>query len=302
MPIHLPPLSRRTFLVRAAVLSAGLLVAPSVLAARKKKIDANLWALLSDTHIAGDRATVTRTVNMATHLEAVAGQVNALERRPGGVIISGDLAFNRGEPTDYQAFQDLLRLLREGGQTVHLTLGNHDHRENFYGALKLKPGKPAEGRQVALVKSSLANWFLLDSLEATNSTPGMLGAGQLAWLTKELDRNRSKPAIIVVHHNPGAKENIAGLKDTDALFEIIRPRKQVKAWVFGHTHHWSIEKDTSGIHMVNLPPTAYVFKDGDPSGWVLGTLCRDGIRLEMRTLDLKHPANGQIRDLQWREV
>ena len=24
----------------------------------------------------------------------------------------------------------------------------------------------------------------------------------------------------------------------------------------------------SGIHLINLPPTAYVFEEGKPSGWV----------------------------------
>ena len=43
----------------------------------------------------------------------------------------------------------------------------------------------------------------------------------------------------MVHHNPGVGANI-GLKDTSAFLDVIRPRKQVKAYVYGHTHTWKI--------------------------------------------------------------
>jgi len=107
---------------------------------------------------------------------------------------------------------------------------------------------------------------VLDSLEATNSTPGLLGEEQRAWLARALDENSDKPALVVVHHNltpPG--DSNPSLKDSEQLLEIIRPRRHVKAYIFGHTHDWGIKQDASGIHLVNLPPTAYVFTEGKPA-------------------------------------
>jgi len=66
-----------------------------------------------------------------------------------------------------------------------------------------------------------------------------------------LDANSKKPALVLVHHNPGLTGNL-GLKDTAAFLEIIRPRRQVKAYIYGHTHTWRVEKDSSGIHLINL--------------------------------------------------
>ena len=69
---------------------------------------------------------------------------------------------------------------------------------------------------------------MLDSLEATLSTPGLLGQEQLDWLAAALDANPGKPALVLLHHNPATSGHVGGLKDTEALFEVIRPRKQVK--------------------------------------------------------------------------
>jgi 3',5'-cyclic-AMP phosphodiesterase len=302
MPIHLPPLSRRAFLRRTLVAGAGLSCAPGLFAAEMRRTDANSWALLADTHIAADAMKVEKTVNMANHLKAVSQEVLALPERVAGVFVVGDCAFSKGEPGDYGQFAGLIEPMRAGGLPVHLTLGNHDQRDNFWAAFEAKQAakRPVADRQVAIVTSKFVNWFLLDSLEKTLQTPGALGADQLKWLAETLDANSKKPAVILVHHNPGLDGNF-GLKDTEALLEVLRPRKQAKAWVYGHTHNWKISRDESGLQLVNLPPVSYIFREGDPSGWVQATTREDGMKLVLRCLDPQHKAQGQIVDLKWRE-
>ena len=84
-------------------------------------------------------------------------------------------------------------------------MGNHDNRENFWKILQadktVRPGLP--GRQAAIVRTEEANWFLLDSLIQTRITPGLLGEAQRAWLAGALDANADKPALIMIHHQPG---------------------------------------------------------------------------------------------------
>jgi len=109
-----------------------------------------------------------------------------------------------------------------------------------------------------------------------------------------------KPAIIVAHHNLNELAGIFGLKDSAALEELFVRFPQVKAFIFGHTHNWGISKHASGVHLINLPPTAYVHKAGRPSGWVRATLARDGMEIELRSLDVKHPEHAQTRQLKWR--
>jgi predicted phosphodiesterase len=105
----------------------------------------------------------------------------------------------------------------------------------------------------------------------------------------------------VLHHNLDAKNGVFALKDAPQFFEVVRPRRHVKACVFGHTHVWRTWQDESGLHCINLPPVAYVFQTGDPSGWVHATLERSSMKLELRCLDAAHPAHGQAVRLKWRK-
>ena len=301
MPIQLSPISRRTFLRRALLTSAGLAIAPQLHAAMRRT-DTSSFALLADLHIAADAAKIHRNVKMAAHFNTVAREIVGLPQRAARVFVVGDCAFNAGETADYAQLSSLLGPLRADGLTLDLTLGNHDQRENFWAALELQKAarRPIATRQVAFIKTKHLNWLMLDSLETTLQTPGALGEDQLQWVAKTLDANRKVPAVILVHHNPGEDNKIGGLKDTDALLAIIRPRKQVKAWVYGHTHNWKTTQDASGIHLVNLPPVSYIFRAGDPAGWVHATTRSDGIKLELRAIDPSHKVHGQVVDLKWR--
>jgi 3',5'-cyclic AMP phosphodiesterase CpdA len=301
MPIHLAPISRRRFLARSLAASAGLALAPSSFAT-PDETDEHSWALLSDIHLAADRSLVVRGINMTDHFQAVAREVLALPKRPVGLMITGDCAYDNGESGDYSSLADMLTPIRAQQLPVHLVLGNHDNRDRFWEAFQeeKKAKRPLAERQVALLRGSRANWFVLDSLEATRSTPGLLGHAQLDWLANALDANPNLPALVVIHHNPGIVGGNMGLKDTFAFFEVIRPRKQVKAYIYGHTHSWKTEQDSSGVHLINLPPVAYVFTPGAPAGWVHASLEADGMRLELRCLDTGHKDHGQVVSLKWR--
>ena len=299
MPIHLPQLTRRDFLKRAALAGVAAVLAPSALA---KTRDEDMLAFFSDTHIAADPAEISRHVNMADHLAATVRDFSAWPVSPAAVIVNGDLALKEGLPGDYATFGKLIDPVRALAP-IHLSLGNHDERQHFWSAFPADAAKTAEAalqRQVAVFATARANWYLLDSLDQTNVSDGLLGSVQLAWLATELAARPAKPAVVVVHHNPSTSTEKAGLKDVDALLEVLASHRQVKACVFGHTHDWHVETHASGVHLINLPPTGYVFKDGRPSGWVRATLTDDGAEFELRALDRTHPEHGQIKKLAWR--
>jgi hypothetical protein len=300
VPIHLPAISRRRFLARSITAGAALALGPSLRAAAKPE-DPNLWALLSDTHLAADRAQIGRGINMADHFEAVSRELLSLEKRPTGVVINGDCAFNSGLGADYEFIREELKPLREAGMPIHLSLGNHDNRERFWEAFETEKSakRPLADKQASLLKTPRANWFILDSLETTLATPGLLGKEQLDWLAATLDANADKPALVMIHHNPGISGNL-GLKDTMLLYEIIRPRRQVKAYIFGHTHAWSVTQDSSGIHLINLPPVSYLFQEGQPAGWVKASLEKSALHLELLCIDRAHPSHGQKHKLEYR--
>ena len=301
MPVHLPAISRRRFLGGTLTVAGGLALDPK-LAATGLEPKGSCWALLSDPHLAAEAGLVSRGVNMTGHFKQVSQELLALSSPPAGVLITGDCAYNSGEVADYTHLVDLLSPLRKQGMPVHLALGNHDHRERFWQVFQQEKSaiRPVADRQVGLLRGREANWYILDSLEQTESSPGLLGKAQLDWLAKALDENPKTPGLVVLHHNPGINGGNLGLKDTLPLLEVIRPRDQVKAYIYGHTHAWKVEPDTSGIHLVNLPPVSYVFREGEPSGWVRARLQNTGMELELRCVDQTHDSHGQKVKLEWR--
>ncbi len=144
-----------------------------------------------------------------------------------------------------------------------------------------------------------ANFFLLDSLAKGSITSGLVGDRQLKWLASALDRSAGKPALVMVHHNPDRGPIVTGLRDTAALMNVIVPRRQVKTLIFGHTHSWSVTRQ-DGLHLVNLPPTAYIFWAGKPNGWVEASLRDNGMTLQLHCLDQKNKLNQSATKLEWR--
>jgi len=301
MPVTLPQLSRRAFLKRAALFAAAANLTPRSHAGWfGKSRDRHTFAFFSDAHINADARSTQAGVNMADNLAACARGVAAWPVRPAAVLVNGDLAHRSGRPEDYATFAKLIHPVRALAP-VHLSLGNHDERENFWHAL---PGDAARLpslplRQAAVFASERANWFLLDSLDATAHTPGELGATQIYWLQRELAARPEKPALVVCHH-PLDPTGLFGLKDSVALEALLTRQRQVKAFIFGHTHNWNLSQHPSGVHLINLPKTAYPFVSGRPSGWVRATLSPEGMELELRCLDERHPEHAQIKQLIWR--
>jgi hypothetical protein len=302
MPVTLPQLSRRAFLKRAAIAGVAAAVAPQSYAGLfGKSRDRHTFAFFSDTHIAADPAQVYLNVNMTDHLKACVRELLAWPVKPAAVIVNGDLAYLTGQPGDYTAFGELIAPVRALAP-LHLSLGNHDERETFWHAFPHDAAvlKSVPQKQVTVFGSERANWFMLDSLDVTSKTPGLVGPAQLDWLGRELDSRPDQPAVVVVHHNPQFPKVTTGLLDSEQLMETLAGRRQVKALIFGHTHDWHIETHASGVHLINLPPTSYPFKEGRPGGWVRATLARDGIEFELRSLDPHHPEHAQIKKLAWR--
>jgi 3',5'-cyclic AMP phosphodiesterase CpdA len=237
----------------------------------------------------------------------------------GAVIVNGDLAHSRGHVSDYKQYLSLMQPLLNSGLPIHMTMGNHDDRANFWEILpnerfsKSTRIEALDSKQALAVDTPLARWIILDSLEVTHQTPGLLGPEPLAWLKNHLEAHPDKPALVMMHHDPhrnpapptqpastqpASQPVYKGLKDTQALLDILLPRKQVKVLFFGHTHVWSMKKQ-DGLHLVNLPAVAYPFKASEPSGWVDCKLSDQSIHLQLRCVR-EHPKDKEAALLTWR--
>ena len=311
MPIILPPITRRQFIKRSLAFGGTAIMAPHALAAADRKgagLDQSRVALLADTHISADSSqrypgtkwpgTPVKEedhewVNMADCLTEAAKSVLALNPRPAHLIVNGDCALSNGKESEYKEFLRLVEPIRAAGITVHVTIGNHDNRENLW---KLLPFLKREqmGVQAGVIELPHANLVLLDS-----GKRGVLGEEQLDWLAKELDQRADKPALIFGHFNPYPNRGIRpnkGMRDGASLLKLLAERKHARGYFYGHTHEWQYDQ-RDHLHLINQPAVSYYFGKGHAHGWVDMKLSETTAELELQCIDPKHKQHREQRQV-----
>ena len=311
MPIILPPINRREFIKGSFALGGATFTASASLAkaaGESVRLDQNRFALLADTHVSADpdlaypgtkwpgspvKESEHESVNMAKSLAAVAKSITALNPLPAHLIINGDCAMSRGTEAEYKELLRLLEPIRLAGITVHVTIGNHDNRENLWKLLPFLK-KEQMGIQAGVIELPQANLILLDS-----GRKGMLGDKQLNWLAKELDKRTDKPALVFGHFNPYPNRGvrpIKGMSDGASLLKLLAKRKHARAYLYGHTHEWQHDQ-RDHLHLINQPAVSYYFGKGHAHGWVDMKLTKQSADLELHCINRKHPQHGERKQI-----
>ena len=254
------------------------------------------WALLSDTHISGDRTKTARGFSMTNNLDAVVSSV--IDSRPCGIVIDGDIAFSTGEVEDYRIAREYVDKLSLAAP-VYMALGNHDNLENFNSVFPETPGAkaPVKGKHITIINAGSIRLILLDSLQITNYTPGLLGYAQRQWLDHYLKRSEPKPTLIFLHHDFGEEDS--KLQDDLRFFRIVQPRREVKAVFYGHSHRYHFSKQ-GDLDLVNLPSTAYHFTSWQSVGWVSAEITSEGASFEYCAVGGGMADDGKVTCLKWR--
>jgi len=289
-------IDRRSFLIRT-VAAGGILEYAWRLRGQQPAAAQVRLALLSDTHIAADRTDSYRGFHPFDNLRKTLGQVTALPFE--GVIVNGDLARLEGKPPDYERFADLIDPVAEHSALV-VSLGNHDDRRNARKALSRLSGEtqPVEQKLVTVFEAGPLRFILLDSLLATNVTPGQLGKSQRDWLDAYLGGNKDRATVVFVHHNPDPDSDI-GLVDAAKLLAILQPHGHVKALFYGHLHIYRHEQ-ANGMHLINLPAVGYNFAYGEVVGWIEATFTGTGATLKLHAIGGETKNDGAVTTLNWR--
>lgn len=332
MPIHLLPISRRHFIAGSAATIASLSLRQRGLA-EESHTDQTTFAVLSDTHLMHpdsfdeafkkDQAKeIEKFQKNTANLKSVINAIATSQQSFDGLMLNGDCVHG-GIAIGYPLMTQLLGKLSEARLPLHFTLGNHDNRSTFLNAIPVKDetagNSGLKNRCVSVVKTPLANWFLLDSLQETK-VQGKIGEDQLRWLVRELDANADKPAFVMAHHNVNPSEgynkrigektttivrsvgkNIPlgnGLVDTDTFLDALLARQHVKMLFSGHIHQFRIHK-IKHLHFVMLPSVAFPFQPEDAVGWIDCTIKNDGASLRMNSLDPTHEHAGKQVELKW---
>ncbi len=312
MPITLLPLTRRQFGKRAVAVGGAALItsnASAALNSESAELDQNRVVLLADTHISADPGRSYpgtkwpgspvgddehESVNMAESLAETAKRIIALEPRPVHLILNGDCAFSSGKVAEYKEFLRLVEPVRAAGVTVHVTIGNHDNRDNLWKTMPFLR-KDQIGLQAEVIELEHANLVLLDS-----GRKGILGDKQLNWLANQLDERSDKPALIFGHFNPYPNRGvrpIKGMQDGASLLKLLGEREHARAYFYGHTHEW--QHDRRGhLSLINQPAVSYYFGKGIAHGWVDMRLSDGLAQLKLQCINRNHKQHGDGREIK----
>jgi 3',5'-cyclic AMP phosphodiesterase CpdA len=260
-------------------------------------VDPDYFVLITDTHIDQSLSYTREGENVADNLLLIVQRIMTnSDRLPAGVIINGDAANRDGNPLEYANLKTILAPLSEAAIPVYITLGNHDRRDTFYAAfpeLRLE-NSGVNGQQVGIVETPNCYLFLLDTLESVNKTTGVLGTIQREWLNEKLNDVTDKPVILLGHHYPWPNiqdGTIRGLRDYEPFLEICHAHRQVKAYLFGHSHRWDLRKDQD-LHLVNQPTSAGTTAS-QPTAYLHAWFGANDLRLELDCIDRTAPGNAK---------
>jgi Icc protein len=288
-------MTRRGFLRAGLAAGGAFVLGPRRLGAQEGREQVR-WAFLSDTHIAADPENNYRGFYPYRNLQKVVEWIRS--DLPEGLVVTGDLARLTGQAGDYENFKRLMTPVI-GERPVCLALGNHDDRDNFLRAFEKPAGdrQPVRGKHVVTFNAGPVRFILLDSLFYVEKTPGLLGKAQRDWLAGYLRTCDDRPTLLFFHHTLGDEDG--ELLDVLRLFEIVRPVRKVKAIVYGHSHEYDYGL-LDGIHLINLPATAYTFGSVEPVGWVEAQLTGTGGRFTLHVVGGNDDFDGFTKSLAWR--
>ena len=232
---------------------------------------------LTDTHLSANEDDSLAGVNTT---ETLCHVIAALQRNenPDLVVITGDLA----ETPDQQTYKKLALLSQGIDAPVFCLAGNHDDPAMMQELLNT--GNVSTANFLSVGRWSIV---LLNSHEAGEHA-GYLSAAELSALDTALQRSRDRYVLICLHHPPVNIQSLwmdsMGLKNNNAMFQIVDRYRNVKGIIWGHIHQ-EFSRRRNGALLLGSPSTCVQFLprseraaiDDKPPAYRTLTLTDDGI-------------------------
>jgi 3',5'-cyclic AMP phosphodiesterase CpdA len=288
------PMSRKKFLAASAG-AAGAWCAPAGIATAEESPPPARLALLSDTHIPKVASDGNRGFIPVENLRKVVEQVVSV---PGqAAVLNGDAARLVGEVDDYLVLREQLQRVADE-MPIHIGLGNHDDRKNFFKVFPQDPGREelVQGKHVSMFSLCGTRFVVLDSLLYVNKVAGLLGKTQRTWLERFLSQSDDRPVVFFVHHTLG--DGDGDLLDFERAFDLMKPHKKVKAIFYGHSHAYRIDQ-RDHIYLINQPAIGYNFNDTQPVGWLDASFAPSGVALTLHAVGGNMAGDGETTTIDW---
>ncbi|GJL88886.1 MAG: 3',5'-cyclic adenosine monophosphate phosphodiesterase CpdA [Minwuia thermotolerans] len=211
---------------------------------------------ISDLHITDPGEPVDRLARTTERLAIAVARINAMQPRPDGVIVTGDLV-NECRTSEYERLRQTLVPLQV---PVWLMVGNHDARDDLRLVFDDHAYLGTRGFVQYTVEDLTVRLIALDS-QIPGETAGALCAERLGWLEDRLAEQPDRPTMIFVHHPPFPsgidRMDANGLVEgREELARIIGSHRQILGIGAGHVHR-PIMTAIAGVPAHTCPSTAH---------------------------------------------
>lgn len=207
---------------------------------------------LTDPHLFADPAGTLLGLATRDSLRHVIEQVRREQPRIDLLLCTGDLSQD-ASVASYEAFRELTAVFDVPTRWLP---GNHDEARVM---LQVAP-------QLVQAVTDIGAWrvVMLDSA-VVGATHGFLEPAQLEVLEAALAGAGERHCLVCCHHQPVdigcAWIAPIGLRNADALFQLLGRHSQVKAVLWGHIHQeWDELRD--GLRLLATPSTCIQFAAG----------------------------------------
>lgn len=227
---------------------------------------------LSDLHIREPGKLAYGRIETAPYLKRAIDSILHLRQQPDAVVITGDLT-DFGRAAEYDHLRTLLTPLP---MPVYLMPGNHDDRAQLRKVFSSHAYLGSNGFVQFSIEVGALQLIALDTVVPGQSS-GTLCAERLAWLHGELNKHRSRPVVIAMHHPPfqtliGHMDAMGLLQGAAALEPLVAQYPNIERVICGHLHR-SIQVRFGGSIASTAPSPAHqVCLDLSPqaaSAWTL---------------------------------
>lgn len=213
-----------------------------------------LLVQLSDSHLFADADGSLLGMNTHESLQRVIERVLVEQERVDLVLATGDLSQD-GTEASYEHFRRMTGAIDAPARWL---AGNHDE--------PLPMERVAAGTDLLDPVTDIGNWRVLMLNSAVpGSVPGFLDDSQLNLLKQALESADGRHCLICFHHQPVsigcAWMAPIGLRNPEALFQVLKAYPQARALLWGHIHQeW--DQYVDGLRLLASPSTCVQFEPG----------------------------------------
>lgn len=206
---------------------------------------------LTDSHLFAEADGTLLGMPTRASLDAVVDRVLSEQPVIDLVLATGDLSQD-GTVESYQAFRQTSERLSSPTRWIP---GNHDELREMAIA--------AQNSDFLEPVVDVGNWriTMLDSA-VSGSVPGFLQDGQLQLLAQALSEAPQRHHLVCLHHHPvpigAAWMAPIGLRNPEALFEVLERFPHVRGLLWGHVHQ-AFDQTVNGLRLLASPSTCIQF-------------------------------------------